>query len=297
MNTSTPASAAEPQQAPAQSSGRVRSAMLGRYLAALRSPKGRFALTVLTVLTLLALLAPWLFPQGYDAQSRESLRAMSSAHLFGTDELGRDLLVRTLFGLRTDLSLIATAVPVSLVLGTLLGLIGAVSPSLGTAVQRALDVILGFPSLVLGICIVMVVGASWSALFTVIVIYGLPGFGRMARAALVTQEQREYVIAARTLGVGRWKIMLRHILPNALDPIIVQAAVFVVAAVFIEAALSIVGLGTQPPQPSLGALLNVGMRYIYQSPTYVLGPTVILLLLALAFSLLADALNEAVNRK
>lgn len=267
-----------------------------RYLSAFRSPKGIVATAVLGVLVVVAVGAPIIFPQGYDAQSGENLRGLSGAHLFGTDELGRDLLVRTVFGLRTDLSLIATAVPISLCLGTLLGLIGAVSRPAGTIVQRALDIILGFPSLVLGICIVLVLGAGWTALFIAIVIYGLPSFGRLARAALLSQEQREYVVAARTLGLGRWRTMSRHILPNALDPILVQGAVFVVAAIFIEAALSIVGLGIQPPRPSLGALLNVGVRYINQTPTYILGPTLVLLLLALAFSLLADALNETVTR-
>ncbi|WP_254701312.1 ABC transporter permease [Neorhizobium galegae] len=218
-------------------------------------------------------------------------------HFFGTDELGRDLFVRSIYGLRSDLTLVYCAVPVSIVAGTLLGLIGAVSPRLGNFVQRCLDIIVGFPGLILGICVVLVLGAGWTALLVAIVISGLPSFGRLARATLLAQQQREYVIAARTLGVGKWQIMVRHILPNAIDPIIVQGAVFVVSAIFIEAALSIVGLGLQPPEPSLGTLLNNGMRYISRAPTYVLGPTVILILVALAFSMLADALNATVNRK
>jgi peptide/nickel transport system permease protein len=176
-------------------------------------------------------------------------------------------------------------------------LLGAISARLGVWVQRALDIIVGFPGLILGICVVLVMGAGYNALLVAIVIAGLPSFGRLARATLLTQQQREYVIAARTLGVGKWQIMVRHILPNAVDPIIVQGAVFVVAAIFIEAALSIVGLGLQPPQPSLGILLNVGMRYITRAPFYILGPTLILLFVALAFSLLADALNQTVNRQ
>jgi peptide/nickel transport system permease protein len=245
----------------------------------------------------IALLAPLIFPQGYDMQTRDSLMPMSLRHPFGTDELGRDIFVRSVYGLRTDLTLVLTAVPISIVLGTFLGLTGALSQRLGTFVQRALDIVVGFPGLILGISVVLVLGTGWLALFVAIVILGLPSFGRLARATLLAQWQREYVIAARTLGVGRWQIMLRHILPNAIDPIIVQGAVFVVAAIFIEAALSIVGLGLQPPEPSLGILLNTGMRYITRAPSYVLGPTIILLLVALAFSLLADALNATVNRK
>ncbi|MCQ1853795.1 ABC transporter permease [Neorhizobium galegae] len=270
---------------------------IARYMEAFTTTRGIAALTVIILISTLAFLAPLIFPGGYDIQSRESLRAPSLVHFFGTDELGRDLFVRSIYGLRSDLTLVYCAVPVSIVAGTLLGLIGAVSPRLGNFVQRCLDIIVGFPGLILGICVVLVLGAGWTALLVAIVISGLPSFGRLARATLLAQQQREYVIAARTLGVGKWQIMVRHILPNAIDPIIVQGAVFVVSAIFIEAALSIVGLGLQPPEPSLGTLLNNGMRYISRAPTYVLGPTVILILVALAFSMLADALNATVNRK
>lgn len=270
---------------------------IARYMEAFTTTRGIAALTVIILISALAFLAPLIFPGGYDIQSRESLRGPSLVHFFGTDELGRDLFVRSIYGLRSDLTLVYCAVPVSMVAGTLLGLIGAVSPRLGNFVQRCLDIIVGFPGLILGICVVLVLGAGWTALLVAIVISGLPSFGRLARATLLAQQQREYVIAARTLGVGKWQIMVRHILPNAIDPIIVQGAVFVVSAIFIEAALSIVGLGLQPPEPSLGTLLNNGMRYISRAPTYVLGPTVILILVALAFSMLADALNDTVNRK
>lgn len=284
--------------APSQASRRRRlSPMLARYLLAFSTPKGQIALAIIILLAGAAVLAPVLFPDGYDMQSRDSLLPVSWAHPFGTDELGRDIFVRSLYGLRTDLGLALVAAPLSMVIGTLLGLLGAVSPRLGVLAQRMLDIIIGFPGLILGICVVLVIGTGWTALLVAIVISGLPGFGRMARATLLSQQHQEYVIAARTLGVGKWQIMLRHILPNAIDPIIVQGSVFIVAAVFIEAALSIVGLGLQPPSPSLGILLNVGMRYITTSPSYILGPTLILLLLALAFSLLADALNRTVNRK
>lgn len=270
---------------------------LARYLLVFSTAKGRLSLFAILLLTLAAVLAPVIFPQGYDVQTRDSLQPVSLAHPFGTDELGRDIFVRSIYGLRTDLSLVYAAVPASMLIGTFLGLIGAISARLGVLLQRALDIIVGFPGLILGICVVLVLGAGWTALLVAIVIAGLPSFGRLARATLLMQQQREYVIAARTLGVGRWQIMLRHILPNAVDPIIVQGAVFVVAAIFIEAALSIVGLGLQPPEPSLGILLNVGMRYITRSPSYILGPTLILLIVALSFSLLADALNQTVNRQ
>jgi peptide/nickel transport system permease protein len=184
-----------------------------------------------------------------------------------------------------------------MILGTLFGLCGAVSERLGAAIQRLLDIINGFPSLILGICIVAIMGPGWLPLFLTIALSALPSTGRLARGALLSQQGREYVLAARVLGVSRWRILVRHILPNTLDPIIAQGAVLMVVGVYIEAGLSIVGLGVSPPTPSLGVLLNNGLRFVTQSPTYVVGPAMLLLLLALAFSFIADALNDAVNKR
>ncbi|MEV0408477.1 ABC transporter permease [Actinoallomurus sp. NPDC050550] len=266
-----------------------------RYLAGVRRPRGAFALSLLAVLVLAALLIP-LFSNGYDQQSSDTFLSPSWGHPFGTDELGRDVFTRTLYGLRSDLVLLFIGVPVSMVLGTLLGVLGAVSRTAGLFMQRVFDIIIGFPSLILGIVIVLIMQPGLWALLVTIVIYGLPGFGRLARAAMLAQERREYVQAARVLGISRRKVLVRHILPNSIDAIIVHAAISMVTAVFLETGLSIVGLGIQPPQPSLGMLLNTGVRFLSLAPMYVLGPTLVLILLALSFSLLSDALNEAVTR-
>lgn len=292
----------DPTPPPAAPGGRAQRRRRGggawaRYATAFRSPKGIAAAVLLVVLVAAALLAPVIAPGGYDEQGRGALAGPSGAHLLGTDEFGRDIVVRTLYGLRTDLSLILTAVPVSLVVGTLLGLSGYLSSALGSLTQRLLDIVLGFPGLILGIMIVLVIGAGWTALFLAIVIAGLPGFGRLARGGLLAQQEREYVLAARVLGVRRSTVMVRHILPNVVDPLLVQAAVFMVVAIFIEAGLSIVGLGISPPQPSLGAMLNTGARYVQELPSYVLGPGLVLLALALAFTFLSDALNQAATRR
>lgn len=267
-----------------------------RYLSAFRTGRGIAALIIILILTFVGFLAPVLFPGGYDVQTSETLTGMSLAHPFGTDELGRDIFVRSVYGLRTDLALVYIAVPIAMVVGTAIGLLGAVSRVLGNFMQRVLDIIIGFPGLILGISVVLVLGSGFTGLLVSVIIIGLPTFGRLSRQTMLAQQQREYVTAARTLGISRTRTTLRHILPNIVDPIIVQGAVFIVHAVFLEAALSIVGLGIQPPQPSLGALLNTGMRYINQSPTYIVGPIIILLLLAFGFSLLTDALNKTVNR-
>ena len=278
-------------------SGRRLNPTLARYLSAFRRPKGAIGLSILAVMVLAALLAPVLFPGGYDRQGSNALIGMSGQHIFGVDELGRDILVRSIYGLRIDLSLILTAVPLSMAIGTLLGLTGAISERLGVGVQRLLDVIIGFPGLVLGICLVAIMGPGWKALFLTILISGVPGAGRLARSAWLSQQSREYVLAARVLGVSRWQLLVRHVLPNAMDAIIVNGAVWMVVGVYIEAGLSIVGLGVQPPTPSLGVLLNSGLRFVTHSPTYIIGPAALLLLLAVGFSLMSDALNEAVNQR
>jgi len=270
---------------------------LARYAGAFRTTKGRVGAIGLGTLLLLALVTPVLFPQGYDHQTNDSLRGPSGAAWLGTDELGRDLFVRSLYGLGTDLSLVFLAVPLSMAVGTFIGLSAAFSERLGVFMQRVLDIIIGFPTLILGICIVLILGTGWLSLFLAIAIAGLPSAGRLARGAWLEQQGREYVLAARTLGVSRWQLLVRHVLPNAADPILVQGAVYMVQAVFIEAALSIVGLGIQPPSPSLGALLNTGIRYLQRTPTYVVGPMVLMILLALSLSLVADALNQAVNKR
>ncbi|WP_255956002.1 ABC transporter permease [Streptomyces odontomachi] len=282
----TAAAAAPPPPAPAEG--------WRRYLGAARRPRGAVGLGLLGLLVLAALLVP-VFSGGYDQQSATTFAPPSWAHLFGTDELGRDIFVRTLYGLRADLLLLFAGVPIAMAVGTLLGIAGGLSRALGMFLQRVFDIILGFPGLVLGIVIALIMTPGQSALLITIGIVLLPGYGRLARAALLAQEQREYVLAARVLGVPRWRVLVRHILPNSVDPIIVHTAIAMVLAVFLETGLSLVGLGIQPPQPSLGTLLNTGVRFLSLAPVYVLGPTLILLMLALAFSLLSDALNEAVT--
>ncbi|MFJ9583572.1 ABC transporter permease [Streptomyces acidicola] len=267
-----------------------------RYLLAFRRPRGIVGASLVVLLVLTALLVP-AFSDGYDQQTGNTFADPSLAHPFGTDELGRDIFVRTLFGLRSDLVLLFVGVPLAMLLGTLLGIAGGLSRALGMFLQRVFDIILGFPGLVLGIVIALILEPGSTSLLITIVIVLLPGYGRLARAALLSQEQREYVLAARVLGVPRWRVLVRHILPNAIDPIIVHTAIAMVVAIFLETGLSLVGLGIQPPQPSLGTLLNTGVRFLSYAPVYVLGPTLVLLLLALAFSLLSDALNEAVTRK
>lgn len=267
-------------------------AAFARYSRALRTPRGMIGAVLVLSLSALALAAPLLFPGGYDVQSRDALALPTWPAPFGTDELGRNVFVRAVYGTRTDLSLVLIAVPTAAVVGTLLGLLGIINRTAGNLAQRGLDLIMGFPSLILGICVTLVLGPGWLALVLAMTIYALPAFGRLARATLLAQENRDYVSAARMLGVSRARIMGRHILPHTVDTMTAQMVVAAVASIYLESSLSIVGLGVQPPEPSLGVLLNNGARYMEEQPFYVVGPALVLFLLVLGFSLLADAVTE-----
>lgn len=270
---------------------------ISRYLQAFKTPVGFSSAFVIVLLTSVAFLAPVIFPNGYDQQTANSLLGPSLKHPLGTDDLGRDILTRVVYGLRSDLSLVYLAVPISLAIGTILGLIGVVSNFLGNLSMRLMDFIIGFPTLILAISITVVLGTGFSALLVSIIILGIPGVARLARSTMLEQEQREYVTAAHVLGISKWRILFRHILPNIMDPIIAQGAILVVIAIFIESGMSIIGLGLQPPEPSLGVLLNNSMRFIVQYPSFVIGPILALVSLTLAFGKLADALNSTVVRK
>lgn len=266
-----------------------------RYLGVLGRPRGLIGAILLVILVAAALVAPIVFPGGFDVQSRDSLRLADIQFPFGTDELGRDIFVRSLYGLRTDLTIVLVAVPLSMLIGTSLGLLGALWRPSGPIVQRILDIILGFPGIVLGVCIALIIGAGWWSLVIALTVSGIPFFGRQARSAVLDTQSREFVSAAHALGAKRGEVVWRHILPNSVDPIIAGGAVYVPIAVFEESGLSIIGLGIQPPEPSLGSLINTGMRFVQHEPMQVLGPTILIVILSLSFSLIADALNETAN--
>lgn len=264
-----------------------------RYLHALRSPKGVSGLVVLGVIVLLGLVGPLLLAAGPYTQSAEALAASSGGHLLGTDEVGRDILARILTGIRIDLLICLVAVPLSAICGTLLGLLGGLSRVLGETFQRVFDVLLGFPGIILGIAVSLVLGSGFTAIVVAIVLTTIPVFGRQARAALLTQLSRDYVVAATVVGVPRGRILLRHVLPNVVDSVITLVAVVMSTAVKIEGGLSVVGLGIQPPQPSLGAMISAGSKYVFQSPLYALVPVLLLAALVFALTLISDALNRA----
>lgn len=269
-----------------------------RWARSLRFPETVIGLTVVVILLLLGILAPWIAPFGADAQSRDSFVGISWTHLLGTDEFGRDIFSRVLYGIRQDVIIAGLAVPLGAVIGTVLGLLSGLHRAIDRIVQMFFDVTLAFTALVLGVAVAATaVGPGMTAIIVTVVLVNVPLFGRLTRTAVQGHQDREYVLAVEALGAGRLRILVRHILPNALDALIVQAALSLSMAVFIEGAMSFVGLGIAPPAPSLGALLRTGADFIHQSPWYALGPVVVVTGLVLGFNLVADGLNRAVLRR
>ncbi|MDV5143588.1 ABC transporter permease [Streptomyces sp. SBC-4] len=267
------------------------------YRAALATARGRTGLALVGLVVLAGLLAPLLAGHGPTDQSALALAGPGTpGHPLGTDDLGRDLLARLLYGIRADLAIIAVAVPLGAALGCLLALAAATHPVADTVVQRAFDLVLAFPGLILALAVTAILGPGRTPVILVIALAEIPVFGRLLRTGILVQRGREYVTAARVGGTSGGRVLTRHILPNAADPLVVQLAVSLTVAVFIEGAMSFLGVGVRPPEPTLGAVLSQSMPYLAQAPHFAAGPLVTVTALVLGLSLTAEALNREIRR-
>lgn len=266
-------------------------------MAALGTPRGRAGLLLIGLVVAAGLCAPLLAARRPTEQGAHALLAPGSAgHPLGTDDLGRDLLSRVLYGIRADVGVIAVAVPLGALLGCALALLAAVHPVLDAAVQRAFDLVLSFPGLILALAITAVLGPGRLPVITVIALAEVPVFGRQLRSGILVQREREFAVAARVGGTGRFRLLARQVLPNCVDPLVVQAGVSLTAAVFLEGAMSFLGVGIRPPEPTLGNVLSQALPYLSQAPFFAAGPLLSVTLLVLGFSLLSEALNREIRR-
>jgi peptide/nickel transport system permease protein len=267
-------------------------------LAGLRTARGAIGLAIVVFVLLAGLIVPLFLRFSPLGQSGETLvGAGVGGHLFGTDEVGRDILARTLQGIRVDFVLAAIGVPVAAVLGTALGMLSAVSRRAGSGAQWLFNLLLGFPGVVMGIAVSIAIAPGETAICVAIVLVAVPTFGRQARLTTLAEMSRDYVSAATVVGRSRTAIVTRHILPNVLDSVIVRLAPAVAGAIQIEGALSVVGLGIQPPQASLGEMISTGSQYLSSSPLYALAPLGVVFVLVLGLSLLGSALNRGMLRR
>ncbi|CAB4718859.1 MAG: ABC transporter permease subunit [Actinobacteria bacterium] len=251
--------------------------------------------TVLVLLVVAAgLLAPWLAPYGPQQQiPGANLLGPSGTHWLGTDEVNRDIFSRVLHGIRVDLVIVFLAVPLGAALGVLIGLVTTMYAVADVVAQRVFDVLLAFPVLILGIGVTAAMGPGVRTIVVVIVLAEIPVFGRLVRTSLLTVRALPYVESSRVMGAGTWWLLRKHLLPNSLEPLTVQLGVSMSVAVFIESALSFLGLGVRPPEPSLGSLIKDGIRNVYESPVFVLGPLVVVAMLVLGFLLVSQAIAQA----
>jgi peptide/nickel transport system permease protein len=265
-------------------------------VAALTSGQGLVGVALLTVIVGAGLLAPILATADPLAQPPgDGLLRMSTAHLLGTDELSRDIYSRTLFGIRTTLTLILVAVPIAAIVGALIGLLASASALADQLTQRLFDVILAFPAIILGLTLAAVLGPGKPTVMAVIIASEVPLFGRLIRTQILQVRESPFVEAAEVFGASRGWILRRHVLPNAIEPLGVQLALSLSLAVFLESSMSFIGIGVQPPEPSLGSILSDSMRnyYLVWNPLFAFGPLITVVGLVLGFLLVSQALGKA----
>jgi len=254
-------------------------------------------LAVIVFFVAIALAAPWISPHDPLATSWSAVRkAPTAEHVFGTDEIGRDVLSRVIWGARASLLAGLISVTISLVVGVPIGLAaGYVGGWTDMLISRVTDAMLACPFLILAIALAAFLGPSLTNAMVAIGIAATPIFIRLTRAQVLAVKVEDYVEAARAVGNPPLRIALRHIFPNIVAPLIVQATLAIAAAIIAEASLSFLGLGQQPPAPSWGSMLNTAKNYVENAPWMAIWPGLSIFLLVLSFNLLGDGLRDALD--
>lgn len=263
----------------------------------LRRRGAMLGLVIVVFFIAIALFAPSIAPQDPLETSWSAVRkAPSAQYLFGTDEIGRDVLSRVIWGARASLMAGLVSVCIAMALGVPIGLLaGYVGGWTDSLISRFTDAMLAVPFLILAIVLAAFLGPSLTNAMIAIGVSATPIFIRLTRGQVLSVKVEDYVEAARAVGNPHWRIALRHILPNILPPLIVQATLAIAAAIIAEASLSFLGLGQQPPAPSWGSMLNTAKNYVDNSPWMAIWPGVSIFLLVLSFNLLGDGLRDALD--
>jgi peptide/nickel transport system permease protein len=260
-----------------------------------RQPLAALGLALVALFVIFALFAPWIAPQNpafIDLPSR--LAGPSSAHWCGTDELGRDILSRLIYGARISMLVGSSVVAASLLLGLI---IGSIAGYYGGTIDRLVNILLmnaflSFPGILLAIAFVAFRGPGIFNLVLALSLGGWVGYARLVRGQVLAAREREYVEAARALGARDARIIVRHILPNIIQPVVVQAAIGMAGAILAEATMSFLGLGVPPPTASWGSMLNDGRAHLFDAPHLVLFPAAAVMLAVLSFNFIGDALRD-----
>jgi len=268
------------------------------YLRAfVRQRLGLLGVAIVMLFTLIALMAPLLAPyHPFEMHMRDRFLAPTERYLFGTDEFGRDILSRVIHGSRISMGValgtMLLAASIGIPTGLAAGYFGGITDTL---TMRLWDCIFAFPAILLGVAIVAILGPGSTNVMLAVTIINIPIFSRITRACMLVEKTKTYVEGAMSVGGGPARIMFRHIFPNCLPPILVQATVSAAYAILLEAALSFLGLGAQPPEPSWGTMLNFGRTYLNRAPWYGIFPGLAITTLVLGLHFFADALRDALD--
>lgn len=257
-----------------------------------------FGLMLIMLLVLMAVVGPSLAPYDpIDMNLMEALHPPSTLHWFGTDELGRDILSRLLVGSRVTLLITAGAVFFGTLIGSLIGVVsGFYIGWVDDVLMRLMDVLLCLPGFILAIAVVALLGPGTVNVVIAVAVSSIPVFGRLSRASTLSTREQDYVMAARSLGASGPKIVMQHIFPNIIAPILVQSSLNLATAVLTAASLSFLGLGPQPPAPEWGAMLSTGRGYIISAAWHLsIAPGLAILFAAMSFNLAGDGLRDAMD--
>jgi peptide/nickel transport system permease protein len=263
----------------------------------LTTPGGILGTTIVLGLIVLALFGPLIAPYSFSAiDVNATLQGPSLHHLLGTDQLGRDILSRLIYGTRIELQVAVPAVAAALVCGLVLGMLGGYLGGLiDNAVVLLTDTFQSFPAIILALALLTVVGSSLRNLVIVIAVAFLPNYARTSRALVLSVKQNQFVVAERALGASRLRIMRRHLTPNIVAPLFILLAMDIPSAIAVEAGLSFLGLGVRPPNPSWGAILSDGFATIYQAPWAVLFASLALAIATIGFLTFGEALRDVLD--
>ena len=263
----------------------------------LADPMGAMGLVLVSLFVVMAVAAPILAP--YDPLAlnvRAKLQGISFAHWLGTDQLGRDTLSRLIFGARTALSIALTATGLAGGIGLLLGLIAGYGPRwLDAGLVLVLDSVNALPMMMLALAIITVIGPGTFTLILVVVLVSIPSYARLIRAQTLSLRRAEFILAERAIGASTFRILLRHLLPNVLGPLVIVLSMDIPVVIMLEAGLSYLNLGVKPPTPSWGNVLYDGYTSIRTSPTLVLAAGAPLVLATLGFTFLGEGLRDALD--
>ena len=283
-----------PDPAPAAGAERDRSVTREKLLLFLRNPTGMLGLALVVMFFASAIFAHVFAthaPLAMDIPNR--LSGPTAEHWAGTDQLGRDTYTRVLYGGRVALQVAAVGVSVSLAAGLILGMLAGFGPQwLDNLLLLLFDSIRSFPTVVLALAAVALLGPSLELVLAIVIVTSIPGYARLTRTSTLALKNTEFILAERSLGAGTWRILNRHIMPNVIGPLLILAAMDVPVVVTIEAGLSFLGLGVQPPTASWGTILNEGYLIIRDTPWMVVAGGIPLVLTTLGFTFLGEALRD-----